>query len=63
MTNYRGYLRGHASGSGPSKEELKLKAARRSGDPKKMVEALNTLLGVEGVGTRILHLEGEEIFA
>jgi len=39
MTNYRGYLRGHASKSGPSKEELKLRVARRSGDPKKMAEA------------------------
>jgi len=41
---------------------LKLRVARRSGDPKKMVEALNILPGVEGVRTRIPHLEGEEIF-
>jgi len=27
-----------------------------------MVEVLNTLLEVEGVGTHISHLEGEEIF-
>jgi len=32
MTNYQGYSRGYAFGSRPSKEELKLKAARRSGD-------------------------------
>ena len=62
MTNYRAYLKGHASGSGPSKGELKLRAARRSGDPKKIAEALNSLPGSEGVGTRIPHLEGEEIF-
>jgi len=62
MTNYRAYLRGHTCGSGPSKEVLKLRAARRSGDPKKIAEALNTLPGLEGVGTRVLHLEGEEIF-
>ena len=39
-----------------------MRAARRSGDPKKIAEALNTLPGAEGVGTRIPHLEGEEIF-
>jgi len=36
MTNYCAFLRGHASGSGPSKEELKLKATKRSEDPKKI---------------------------
>jgi len=36
MTNFRAYLRGHTCGSGPSKDELKLRAARRSGDPKKL---------------------------
>ena len=43
MTNYRAYLRGHASGFGPNKGELKLRAARRSGCPKKIAEALNSL--------------------
>ena len=62
MTNYRAYLKGYASGSGPSKGELRLQAARRSRDPKKIAEALNTLRGAEGVGTRIPHLEGEETF-
>ena len=62
MTNYRAYLNGYASGSSPSKGELRLRAARRSGDPKKIVEALNTLPGAMGVGTRIPHLEGEETF-
>ena len=62
MTNYRAYLKGHASESGPSKEELRLRAARRSRDPKKIAKALNTLLGAKGVGTRIPHLEGEETF-
>ena len=62
MTNYRAYLKGYASGSGPSKGELRLRAARRSGDPKKIAEALNTLLGAKSVGTRIPHLEGEETF-
>jgi len=62
MTNYRAYLKGHASGSGPSKGELKLRAAQCSKEPKKIAEALNTLPGFESVGSRIPHLEGEEIF-
>ena len=62
MTNYQAYLKGYASGSGPSKGELRLCAARRSGDPKKIAEALNTLPEAEGVGTRVPHLEGEETF-
>ena len=62
MTNYRAYLKGYASGSRPSKEELRLRAVRRSGDPKKIAEVLNTLPGAEGVETRIPHLEGEETF-
>ena len=62
MTNYRAYPKGYASESGPSKGELRLRAARRSGDPKKIAEALNTLPGAMGVGTRIPHLEREETF-
>jgi hypothetical protein len=56
MINYK------ASGTGPSKQELKLRAARRSSDPKKITEALNQLPGVEVATTRIPHLEGKEIF-
>jgi hypothetical protein len=52
MTNYRAYLKGKASGTGPSKQELKLRAARRSGDPKKIEEALSQLPGVEVANTR-----------
>jgi hypothetical protein len=62
MTNYRAYLKGKASGTGPLKQEIKLKAARRSGDPKKIEEALGQLPGVEVATTRIPHLEGEEFF-
>jgi hypothetical protein len=47
MTNYKAYLKGKASGTGPSKQELKLRAARRSGDPKKIEEALSQLLRME----------------
>jgi len=49
MTNYRAYLKGHTSGSGPSKGELRLRAARRSRNPKKIVEAMTTLPGSKGV--------------
>ena len=62
MTNYRAFLKGNASRSGPSKEELKLRGARRSGDPKKIAEALNDLPGAADVASRIPHLEGEEVF-
>jgi hypothetical protein len=62
MTNYRAYLKGKSFGTIPSKQELKLRVARRSGDPKKIAEALNQLLGVEVATTWISHLEGEEIF-
>jgi hypothetical protein len=41
---------------------LKLREARHSGNPKKIVDTLNQLLGVEGVTTRIPHLEGKEFF-
>jgi hypothetical protein len=62
MTNYRAYLKGKAYGTGPSKQELKLRAARCSGDPKKIEEAFNQLPEVEVATTRIPHLEGKEIF-
>jgi hypothetical protein len=62
MTNYRAYLKGKASGTGLSKQELKLRAARRSGDPKKIEDAFSQLLRVEMATTWIPHLEGKEIF-
>jgi hypothetical protein len=62
ITNYRAYLKGKASGTGLSKQELKLRTARRSGDPKKIEEVLSQLPEVEVATTRIPHLEGEEIF-
>jgi hypothetical protein len=36
MTNYKAYLKGKSFGTGPSKQELKLKATRHSGDLKKI---------------------------
>jgi len=47
--------------SGPSKEELKLRVARQSEDLKKMIEALSTLLGNEGVGAHIPHKKSLEV--
>jgi hypothetical protein len=62
MTNYKAYLKGNFSRTGPSRQELKLKAARLSIDPKKIVDALSQILWVEGVKTCISHLKGKEIF-
>jgi hypothetical protein len=62
MTNSRAYFKGSSSRNDLSKQELKLRAARHSGDPKKIAEALSQLPGVEVATTRIPHLEGEEIF-
>jgi hypothetical protein len=62
MTNYRAYLKGKSSGTGPSRQELKLRATRRSGDPKKIAEALSQIPRVDVATTWIPHLEGEEIF-
>jgi hypothetical protein len=62
MTNYKTYLKGKLSGTDPSRQELKLRAARRSSDLKKIVETLSQLPRVEVATTRIPHLEGKEIF-
>jgi hypothetical protein len=62
MTNYKAYLKSKSSGTSLLKQELKLRVARHSGNPKKIAEALSQLLGVEVATTRILHLEGKEIF-
>ena len=51
MTNNRAYFKEKSSKANPSKQELKLKVAKCSGDPKKIVETLSQLLGVEGATT------------
>ncbi len=61
MTNDQAFLNGTTLRSWPSKEELKLRGARQSGDPKKIAEVLNGLPRAIGVGTRIPHLEGEKV--
>jgi len=62
MKNYCVYLKGHASKSGPSKEELKLRTMRQSKCSKKNAEALTTLPSAEYVGINIPHLEEVKIF-
>ena len=62
MTNYKAYLKGNAFGTSLSKQELKLRAAKRSGDPKKIEEALSKLPRVEVTTTPIPRLKGKEIF-
>ena len=62
MTNHKANLKGKSFGTSPLRQELKFKAAKRSGDPKKIVEALSQLPKVEVATTWILHLEGKEIF-
>ena len=46
-TNYRAYLKDKSYRTGPSRQELKLRVARRSNDPKKIAKALGQLLGME----------------
>jgi hypothetical protein len=62
MTNYRAYLKGNSSGTSPSRQALKLRMAKCSGDPKKIAKALSQLPGVEVASTWIPHLKGKEIF-
>jgi hypothetical protein len=62
MTNYKAYFKGRLSGTDPSRQELKLKATKRSGDPKKIVEIISQLPRMEVATTRISHLEGKETF-
>ena len=61
-TNYYAYLKGDRSGTGPGKEELRLRAAQRSGDAKRIVAALEHMPGAEHWCTRKPQLEGEEVF-
>jgi hypothetical protein len=62
MTNYRTYTKGNLLKIGLSRQELKIRVARRSGDPKKIVDTFSQLPNMEGVTARILHLKGKETF-
>jgi hypothetical protein len=63
---YYQYLKGDRAGTGPSKEELRLRAAQRSseitGNTKSLHEAMSKMPGAEDFCTRTPHLEGEEVF-
>jgi hypothetical protein len=58
-TNYYAYLKGDRSGTGPGKEELRLRAAQRSGDAKRIVAALEHMPRAEHWCNRKPQLEGE----
>jgi hypothetical protein len=62
MINRWAYLKCKLLKIGPSRQELKLRAATHSNDFKKIVHTISLLSGVERVTTNILHLEGKEIF-
>ncbi len=63
---YYQYLKGNVGGTGPDKEELKLRNAHRrarvSGDPRVLKEAMLDMPGADEFCTRDPHLEGEEVF-
>ena len=59
---YFNYLRGGPSGTGPSKSELQLRLASRSGNLGHVVKLLEKVMAEARVNTRIPHLEGETIF-
>ena len=62
MTKYMACFKGKSLRTSLSRQELKLRVARCSGDPKKIVEVLSQFLGVEVATTWIPHVKGEEIF-
>ena len=59
---YFNYLHGGAARTGPSKTELQLCLAARTGNSKRMVKLLDHVAIEVGLNTRVLHLEGETIF-
>ena len=61
-TNYFKFLNGGRSGTGPSKQELRLRQAQRSGRPEKVVEAMENMPEAKDWCTRLPHFEGEEVF-
>lgn len=63
---YYQFSKGDRAGTGPSKEDLRLRLAQRNakstGDPKKLHAALEEMPGASTFCTREPHLEGEEVF-
>ena len=61
-TNYYQFLKGGRSGTRPSKQELRLRQAQRSGRLDKVVDAMETMAEGKEWCTRTPHFEGEEVF-
>lgn len=63
---YYQFLKGDVGGTGPSKEELKLRNAQRrarvTGDPRVLRDAMLGMPGADDFCIRDPHLEGEEVF-
>lgn len=63
---YYQFLKGEKAGTGPGKEELRLRiahrTAQRSGNAKVLHAALADMPGADDFCTRQPHLEGEEVF-
>jgi hypothetical protein len=60
---YHNFLKGLGCGTGPDRKVLKLWSATRSGDPKKIAQAVSDLSSDAGLNSRAPHLEGEFIFS
>ena len=61
-TNYYQFLKGGRSGTGPLKQELRLRQAQRSSRLDKVVDAMETMAEGKEWCTRTPHFEGEEVF-
>jgi len=63
---YYQFSKGNGAGTGPSKEDLRIRLAQRNanntGDPTKLHAALEQMPGASTFCTREPHLEGEEVF-
>ena len=66
ISAYYQFLNGEKAGTGPGKEELRLRSAQRTaqrtGNPKPLVDAMKNMPGANAYCTRDPHLEGEEVF-
>jgi hypothetical protein len=63
QTHYKMNLMGRLKGIGPNQMELRLRAAHRFGDPKKIAQVvINSILGVLCIYCRSIGLEGEKRF-
>ena len=61
-TNYYQFLKGGRSGTGPSRQELRLRQAQRSGKLDKLVDAMEMMPEGKEWCTRTPHFEGDEVF-